>query len=521
MNIMQINHFLENTVQKYPDKEAVWHNDKWMTYAEIDTLSNKIANYLKEVGVCRGDRVAILYENSFDYIIAYFAALKAGAVEVSINIDTTVETLTHILNDSVAKVIITNRKYSRYLIPALRKVPELKEIIINQQDLLDYEDIGHCNSVRLKDVYDNAKASHPGVRSIDIDLASIAYTAGSTGVPKGVMLSHLNVVSNTRSIVQYLALTDKDKIMVVLPFFYIYGKSLLLTHFYVGGSVVLDNRFTFPQVVLETMVKTKVTGFAGVPSTFLILLNRSKVRDFEFESLRYVTQAGGSMAPNIQKKVAQIFAPAQLFIMYGSTEAAPRLSYLEPDDLPRKWGSIGKAISNVELFVVDQNGKQMSPYITGEIAARGSNIMMGYWNDPIETAKVKKNNLYYTGDLGVVDEDGYFYVVGRSKHVIKVGGFRVSAKEIEEALLEIDEIHEVAVIGVSDEILGEAIKAYIVLRDDVHLTKDKIKSILKNSLPVYKQPKYIEFIDSIPKNRSGKVLRTELKQRHLLSVENK
>jgi acyl-CoA synthetase (AMP-forming)/AMP-acid ligase II len=225
------------------------------------------------------------------------------------------------------------------------------------------------------------------------------------------------------------------------------------------------------------------------------------------------------MAPTTQKKVAQIFDPAKLFIMYGSTEAAPRLSYLDPDDLPVKWGSIGKAIPNVELFVVDQNGKQMPPYITGEIAARGSNIMVGYWNDLIETAKVLRNNLYYTGDLGIVDEDGYFYVVGRSKHVIKVGGFRVSAKEIEEALLEIDEVHEVAVIGVSDAILGEAIKAYIVLRDDVYLTQDQIRNVLRNSLPVYKQPKYIEFIDSIPKNKSGKVLRTELKQLHLSTVE--
>lgn len=516
---MQINNFLESAVQKYPDKEAVWYKDKWMTYAEIEIFSNKVANYLKEVNVSRKDRIAILYENSFDYVIAYFAVLKVGAIEVSINTDTTVETLTHVLEDSGAKAIITSRKYSRFLVPALKKATELKEVIIDQEDLSEYEDIGHINQIQLSEIYENGEASHPGVRSIDIDIASIAYTAGSTGVPKGVMLSHLNVVSNTRSVVQYLRLTDEDRIMVVLPFFYIYGKSLMLTHFSVGGSVVLDNRFTFPQVILETMVKTKVTGFAGVPSTFLILLHRSKVKDFKFESLRYVTQAGGSMAPSIQKKVAQVFAPAKLFIMYGSTEAAPRLSYLEPDDLPEKWGSIGKAIPNVELFVVDQNGRQMPQYITGEIAARGSNIMAGYWNDLIETAKVLKNDLYYTGDLGIVDEDGYFFVVGRSKHIIKVGGFRVSAKEIEEALLEINEIHEVAVIGVKDDVLGEAVKAYIVLRDDVYITQDQIKSVMKSTLPVYKQPKHIEFIDSIPKNKSGKVLRTELKQQHLASIE--
>jgi len=511
---MQINDFLEDAAQRYPDKVAVLHQDQEITYAEIEVRANKMANYLKEVNICRGDRVAILYENSSDYIISYFAVLKIGAIEVSLNTETTVGTLTHALNDCDAKAIIANAKYSRYLVPALRKVPRLEQVIVDREDLSEYEDIGHCNQIRLKEVYDDGKAEHPNVRYTDIDLASIVYTSGSTGTPKGVMLSHRNVVNNTRSIIQYLELTDKDRMMVVLPFYYIYGKSLLTTHFGVGGSVVLDNRFALPQVVLQTMEKTNVTGFAGVPSTFLILLNRSTVREFKFESLRYVTQAGGSMAPSVQKKVAKVFAPAKLFIMYGATEAAPRLSYLDPEILPLKWGSIGRAIPNVDLFVADESGNRLRPNQSGEIVARGSNIMVGYWNDPAETAKVLKNGLYYTGDIGRMDEDGYIYVVGRVKDIIKVGGFRVSPKEIEEALLRIDEIHDVAVVGVDDPILGEAVKALVVPRRSADLTREKIRGMLRTMLPLYKHPKYVEFIDAIPKNESGKIRRTELRERH-------
>jgi len=513
---MQINNFLENAAEKYPDKQAVWYKNEWMTYAEIETLSNKMANYLKEIRISKGDRVAILYENSFNYVISYFAVLKIGAVDVSLNTETTADTLIHALNDSGAKAVITNKRYTKCLVPALRKVSGLKEVIADQQDLSAYHDIGHCNQINLREIYNNVKADHPHVKCIDLDLASIVYTSSSTGAPRGVMLTHLNMVSNAKSIVKYLELTDADRVMAVLPFFYIYGKSLLTTHFSVGGSVVIDNRFIFPQVILETMKQQKVTGFAGVPSTFLILLNRSAVRDFEFESLRYVTQAGGAMAPSVQKKVAKVFAPAKLFIMYGATEAGPRLSYLDPDMLHLKWGSIGKAVSNVELFVADKSGNRLPPNCSGEIVARGSNIMAGYWNDPIETSRVLKNGYYYTGDIGKIDEDGYIYYVGRTKDIIKVRGFRISSKEVEDALLEINEIHEVAVIGVDDPILGEAIKAFIVLRDNAELTKENIRDALKAKLPPYKHPSHINFVTSIPKNKSGKVLKLKLKKQHKL-----
>ncbi|MCD4691436.1 MAG: AMP-binding protein, partial [Calditrichales bacterium] len=328
-----------------------------------------------------------------------------------------------------------------------------------------------------------------------------------------------NIVSNTKSIVEYLKLTSKDRIMVVLPFYYIYGKSLLNTHFFIGGSVVIDNRFAFPNVILETMKKTEATGFSGVPSTFMIMLNKSTIRKYKFDSLRYITQAGGAMAPAVQKETQKVFDPAELFVMYGATEASARLSYLDPKRLSKKWGSIGKAIPNVDLFVADENGNEKRQGETGEIAARGSNLMSGYWNDPEETNKVLKHGLYYSGDLGRMDEDGFIYVVGRSKDIIKVGGERVSAKEVEEKILEINEVHEVAVISVDDPVLGEAIKALIVPRDGSEIDQEFVKKALMKNLSSYKQPKYIEFRNDLPKNESGKILKSVLKEEEKTKYE--
>lgn len=509
---MQVNQFLSNSAEKFPDKQAVWFKDTWVNYGEIEIKSNQLANFIKSEGIERGDRVAILLENSFNYIIAYYAILKTGGVTVALNTETKKDGLVYLLNDSDAKAIITQQRYSRELLPALNNTPYLKNVIIEQSNLEQYKEIGHCTTTDLNEIFNLTNQNNPNVRSIDIDIASIVYTSGSTGKPKGVVLTHQNIIANTKSIVEYLKLLSDDRIMVVLPFYYIYGKSLLNTHFSVGGSVVIDNRFAFPNSVLETMKTTEATGFSGVPSTFMILLNKSSIRDYKFEKLQYVTQAGGAMAPAIQKEVAQLFSPAKTFIMYGATEASARLSYLDPKDLPNKWGSIGKAIPNVDLFVADETGKKLSANLEGQIVARGSNIMQGYWKDFGETNKVLKNGLYYTGDIGKTDEDGFLYVVGRTKDMIKVGGERISAKSVEEVILELKEVHEVAVIGVEDNILGEAIKAFVVLADSASFNEQVILKFCKKKLPQFKVPKYIEFIDKLPKNESGKILKEQLKK---------
>jgi long-chain acyl-CoA synthetase len=507
---MLVHHFLETSADRFPERPAVWYRGVWTTFGETNGLADKIARALKENGIGRGDRVALLYENSLDYIAAYYAVLKIGAVTVALNTDTTSAALSGFLNHSGSRALITQYRFESLAGPALAEAPGVELVIMDREHSRAGDGSAPRRRLTLKAIYDSAKANPQGFRMDDGDAASIVYTSGSTGRPKGVTLTHLNFVSNTKSIAEYLGLTPSDRIMVVLPFPYIYGLSLLNTHFFSGGSVVIDNRFTFPQAILETMQNTEVTGFAGVPSTYLILLHRSAVRKFRFPLLRYVTQAGGAMAPAVQKEVAQVFAPARLFVMYGATEAAARLSYLHPDMLARKWGSIGKPVPGVELFVADPEGRRLRPNEVGEIVARGPNIMAGYWKDPEATAQALRNGFYHTGDLGYEDDEGYLFITGRASDIIKPGGLRVSAKEVEDALYELEGVHEAAVVGVPDPVLGEAIKAFIVPKVENGLNADQVRRDLARNLPPYKIPKHIEFKRTLPRNESGKVLKALL-----------
>lgn len=507
---MLVHHLLENAADRFPDRPALWHKGEWSTYARVEAAANRAARRLREGGVERGDRVALLLENSPEYVACHMAVFKAGAVCVALNTETTAQALGYLLADCGAKALVIGKKFARHLAelgPA--GAPGLRLVIAEEAEA------GALAAFRPEDlaaVLGAGPAERIPCRAVDIDLASIVYTSGSTGKPKGVMLSHLNLMSNNRSIVSYLGLTEADRMMAVLPFYYIYGTSLLYTHFAVGGSVVIENRFAYPNVVLDGMLALEATGFAGVPSTFMILLNKSTLRGRAFPALRYVTQAGGALAPHLQKQVREAFGAARLFIMYGSTEASPRLTYLDPDDLPRKWGSIGKAIPNVEVFPADEQGRRAPPGTVGELAARGSNIMLGYWKDPAGTAEVVRHGLYYTGDLGREDDEGFLWVEGRVKDIIKAGGNRVGAREVEEKILELDGVAETAVIGVEDPILGEAIKAFVVPKAEGALTEAAVKAALQSRLPPFKLPKWIEFRKELPKNEAGKILKARLRE---------
>lgn len=507
---MLVSHILETAARICPDRPAVWQNEVWKTYGEIELEANVLATYLVNLGLEPGDRVALLLENSSAYVSAHFAVLKAGGVEVSLNTDLTAGSLHHLLGDCDARVLIIAAKFLRRYAELTGCLPALRHVIV--EGGLPEERAGH-DGVHFHDLSAilRGTSGRVSVRRIDLDLASIVYTSGSTGKPKGVMLSHLNLVSNTRSIVEYLGLVDTDRMLVVLPFHYIYGRSLLYSHFLSCSAVVIDNRFAYPMTVLNTMQRLQATGFAGVPSTFSILLRKTDVKARTFPSLRFVTQAGGGMPATLQTEVAETFHPARVFIMYGSTEAAPRLTFLDPEALPRKRGSIGKAIPNVEVFVAAADGCRTPRGTEGEIAARGSNIMIGYWKDPEGTAEVLRHGLYFTGDLGYEDEEGYLFLTGRARDIMKSGGHRVTAKEIEDTILQIPGVLETAVIAVPDEILGEAIKAFVVPIDST--TNEKaIRNALAARLPSFKLPKFIELRSALPRSESGKVLKCLLRE---------
>ncbi|MFW5955555.1 MAG: class I adenylate-forming enzyme family protein [Rhodothermales bacterium] len=521
---MQVHHFLIHSANKFPEHTFVRDSAGTFTYRETADLASRISRFLREdLALSPGVRVALLWDNGIQAVASLFGILMAGAVVVPFNTESSGESITYLLKHSESQALLTSGKLFPRITETVGKLPRLQAILTDDFAVNAVKQTEWCGPTvySWSEIIQSATPQSEPVRTIDIDLAAIIYTSGSTGVPKGVMLSHLNLIANMQSIVEYLHLTDSDSVMVILPLFYIYGLSLLLTHALAGGAVVFDNRFMYPNTVLKHMVESRVTGFAGVPSTFSVLLSRSSVHEMDFPDLRYVTQAGGAMPVAVQKQTAAAFAPAELYVMYGATEAAPRLSYVEPADLPRKWGSIGRPVPNVDLYVADQDGKRLPPGSEGELVARGSNITCGYWKDPSSTAAVLRNGLYYTGDLGKEDEEGFLYVTGRSNDIMKIKGYRVSPREIEEVLAQIDGVEEASVIGVPDQILGEAPVAYVVRDGNQVLSVDDLKRHLGRYLATYKVPTEIHFTSALPKSGAGKVLKTVLREQHATCRRNR
>ncbi|MEY8001359.1 AMP-binding protein [Clostridium sp. Mt-5] len=473
------------------EKTAVIDKDK-ISYRKIYGSINYISDLLRKKNCSKKDSVLLVSDNSVFFIEAYFGIIKNGSICVPINPNISENDIIYIIDILKIKLIFCQGKYQS----------KIKKLISENTAIYSEESIEVSENTLILD------------NSVDIkkDTALIMFTSGSTSKPKGVMLTHYNLMYNTDSIVEYLHLTGKDRVEVVLPFYYCYGTSLLNTHFKCGGSIVLNNRFMFPQTVIEDIKKYNCTGFAGVPSTYQILLRMTNLKDSKMPSLRYVTQAGGRLPEVFILELCEALKGIDIYIMYGQTEATARLSYLPPSQIKSKLGSIGKGIPGTELMVLNKKGIHAGIGEVGEIAARGGNIMKGYFNDEEETKRVLRNGFLYTGDLAFRDEDGYIFVVSREKNIIKCAGNRISPKEIENTICSIKQVVECAVIGVEDDILGEAVKVFIVLKAHNNGIDSKyIIDYCSKRLPRYKVPKYIRFLSSLPKNSSGKVLFKKLK----------
>ena len=518
-----IHKFLQETAYKKPDKLAIIQGQRRVTYGELDIGVSQLASFLINGEVKVGDRVCIMSDGSPEYVISYFGAQKAGGISVSINPQSSTHELKWIFSNCLPVFLIVERKYLKSVLEAIDEETSLKSIIVigdrSIEESLPLSNNkakipSHINILTIKTALER-RSINKSFPSLDGEnIASIIYTSGTTGRSKGVTLSHGNYVYNANSIIKYLSLTMDDSVMVVLPFFYSYGASLLTTHIMVGGLLVLENSFMYPNVILDKMVSENVTGFAGVPSTYAILLNRSNIRNYRFPKLRYMTLAGGPMSPKHVRELAEVLPGTEIFIMYGQTEATARLTYLRPQDLFRKPGSIGKAIPGVEIELVKENGELAKEGEDGEIVAKGGNVMVGYWKNQEETDKVLRNGKLHTGDIAKADDEGYIYITSRRSDMIKSGSHRISPKEIEEVIIEMPEIHEVVVVGVDDDILGDAIKAIVVLKDGCRLETKEVQRHCKQNLAPFKIPKEVVFVDELPKTSSGKV------QKYLLRKED-
>ena len=527
---MKLHDLLIHTARHYGARTALVHGDDRITYEALMARVLGLADYMREIGLPAGERVAILIENNLDYVAAYFAVSAADLVIVPLDTSQRPDKLREILEDCGASVLVVQARFARHLPKIVTENSPVKLVITDRPlDNLplpvrtaSLEDILSQDPVSNGDV-DKSESADPGAflamlqehaAAASKELAAIFYTSGSTGAPKGVMLSHRNLISNTVGTVDYLRLMAEDSVIQILPFYYIYGNSLLLTHAAIGGTVVIDNRFTYPDAVLDTMEREAVTGFSGVPSNFMILLDKTSFGRREFPALRYFTQAGGAMAPEVIRRLMEAFPTKEIYIMYGQTEASPRVTWLPPERLKEKLGSIGIPVPGVEVRIVDGRGEPAAPGVEGEIVVGGDGVMMGYWNQPAEQAEVLRGGRLYTGDLARVDEDGFFFIVGRRKEIIKAGGNRVSAKEVEEAILELPDVTEAAVFGVPDPVMGEAIKAVVVTKAGSAMDRDAIRLHCHARLAVHKVPQFIEFLAELPKYQSGKINKPALKAAH-------
>jgi len=500
-----IHHFLEESARKYPDKIALTHEQTRATYEQINTMANRIARALIGIGAGADTRVAVILHNSIEYVASYYGVLKTGAAFVSLSTDIKPGGLAPLLKEIEPVVVISSTRFENLLSNTLDCSSGVRALIISEPRskwmAMPFP------VIRLEDIIREGDASNPGLAVDPSALACLIYTSGSTGVPKGAMLTHRNIVHNTDSICTYLNLTSDDRQIVVLPFFYVMGKSLLNTHFAVGGSVVINNRFAYTGAIIRQMIDEQVTGMSGVPSTYAYLLHRSPLaasRD-KLHSLRYCSQAGGHMSRQIKQELRRVLpAHTLIYIMYGATEASARLSYLDPAEFDRKIDSIGKAIPGVTLRVVGEDGAEMPVGQVGELTASGDNIMQGYWKDPETTARVLDHNGYHTGDLAYADDEGYFFLVGRKDNLLKVSGHRVNPQEIEDVVMESGLIVEVAVVGKPDALKGTSLAALAVpIRDDCQASE--VLDHCAAKLPRYKIPDGITFVRALPKKLTGKI----------------
>jgi long-chain acyl-CoA synthetase len=505
--------------KRNPQAPAVASPEARLTYGDLAERMLTLAGHLAGAGVGQGERVLIALPNVPASVVGGLAVHALGACVVEINRQWGADSFRAVVAQTRARHALVLGRDAETWREVARTQPLHLWVVHAGEPTARLRELGGAAATWLRDDgrVDLAEGGKP-VRAGGLakpqklldSPALILYTSGSRGKPRGVVQSLRNIYANTRSIVQYLGLTAVDRAMLILPLSYCYGRSVLQTHLFVGGSVFLDNRFMYPRVVMEALASEGCTGFAGVPSTFEIIRRQVDLSSLAWPRLRYVTQAGGAMAPDTIRWARRAFHPARLFVMYGQTEATARLSYLPPERAEDKHGSIGIGIPGVELKVLSDEGLELGPGEVGHLVARGDNITLGYLDEPEQTAGILRDGWLWTGDLAYRDADGFFFHVGRSEEILKIGGHRVSPAEIEHALERHPEVAEAAVVGMKEERAGEVAAAFVVRRPGTAVTEKDLRRFCRDRLPAYKVPATTTFVDSLPHNEAGKLLRSKL-----------
>ncbi len=507
--------YLEHSARTAGSKIALVCGQQRVSFGELDARANALANHLQDAGVARGDRVIIFADNTIETVVSFWAVLKASAVSVIVNPLTKRDKLHYLLSDCRPTALITDQHlHAQFVVPA-QACQHLRRVIVS--GTIDDEALAALPNARR---WDDALAGGnetpaPARQCIDIDLAAIIYTSGSTGEAKGVMLTHRNMLTASTSISAYLELQPDDVILNVLPLAFDYGLYQMIMAFRAGARLVLERSFAFPAQVLNVMVTEGVTGLPGVPTIFAMLAELRSLERYDLSRIRYVTNTAANLPLKHITMLRTLFPTARIFSMYGLTECK-RCTFLPPADIDRKPSSVGIAIPNTELWIVNDDGHRILDGAVGQLVIRGATVMKGYWDKPEATAaKLKPGPLpgelvLHTGDLGRLDDEGYLYFVGRMDDIIKSRGEKVAPKEVEHALMNIPGVKEAAVIGIPDDVLGQAVKAFVVLERDVTMSEAQLRNACQQRLENFMVPKHITFVASLPRTDSGKITKAGL-----------
>ncbi len=501
---MNLAEYLEHSAKNHPDKVAIRHEGRQVTFRELDTNCNRLAGGLGALGLSPGERCVVMMPNSIQSVTVYYALAKLGAVVILVNFLYKVHELSHIFSDSTPKAFIgaaAHLEEPRKVLKSIKGGPTIR-LALGAADDPDFQD--------LESVYSNTTV-FPTHATQDHDTLNILYTSGTTGVPKGVMLSHWNLGRNAKVVAEMRGYIEPDTVVIgVLPLFHIYGiTSVMNVSMYLGLTIQLFSQFE-PEGVIETVEKENHTLFFGVPTMINRMIQVASEKPPRRSSLKFCISGGASLPVEFIKRFERLFN-TKIHEGYGLTECAVCVE--NPYGRPTKPGSIGQAIPEFAAKVVDEEGKELPVGKPGELIVKGPGVMEGYLNREKETAETIKDGWLHTGDIARIDEEGFLYIVDRKKELVIRGGFNVYPREVEEVLYQIPEVLEAAVYGVPHKDLGEEIAAVVVLKEGARIDDKDIQAYVKERVAPYKYPRIIKLVQEVlPKSGSGKILKKEVKK---------
>ncbi len=497
---MLIGEILTNTAEEKGEKAAAVFEERELTYSQLETKTNQLANGLLELGLEIDDMASILLPNSLEFLISYFGIMKSGATMVPLNVMYEPPAIEYVLNNSEAKVLITSQKF----LPKIKNcdLEHLEEIIIVEE-----ESVGGCQNLSEFWSQPDYPPHLEGVTESSV--AACLYTSGTTGDPKGAMLTHNNLIFDTEACIERLDVDDTDRYLCVLPMFHAFAETVcMLMPVYLGAQLVIKEQF-LPKSVLETMEQQEITFFAAVPTMYTAMLHVNDKEKYDLTNLDNCISGGAAMPLKTLEDFEKTFG-VTILEGNGPTETSP-VAYVNPPEGPIKPGSVGLPLSGVNVKIVDENDNELPRGKVGEIAVQGANVMKKYFKKPQATKQALRSGWFHTGDMGKMDEDGYVYIVDRKKNMINVGGMNVYPREIEEHLYRHSKIQEAAVVAAKDELRGEIPKAYVVTKQSQEISPQQVKVYCRNQFANYKVPKLVEIVDELPKSATGKIDKKQLK----------